>query len=92
MIKHEIEANGTEIWLKNNLLYNKNGPAIIYSDGFEHWLTPWLNSNINHRIDGPAEIWPDGNEFWSNNGKSIDINDTEKYKKDHVLKHRKKVR
>ncbi len=36
-IKVLVSKNGTEFWVKNNLLHRENGPAIIRKDGFKKW-------------------------------------------------------
>jgi len=45
-------------------LHRLDGPAIIYSNGYEGWC---VNGNY-HRHDGPARTWVDGSQEWYLNG------------------------
>ena len=59
-----ILADGSEIWLRNELSHRTDGPAERWTDG----TLRWAQNNEYHREDGPAVVYPDGRVFWYLNG------------------------
>ena len=68
MINPEIDSDGTKIW-KNpqGQFHNEDGPAVIYSDGYEAW---YINGKP-HREDGPAIIYANGDKIWFIDSKEV---------------------
>jgi hypothetical protein len=62
----EVSSIGTKRWFdKKGRLHRLDGPAFIYSDGYEEW---YRHGKL-HRDDGPAIIWPSENQFvWYKDG------------------------
>ena len=54
----------------NGQYHRENEPAIIWSDGDEHW---YLNGK-KHRTDGPAIEHANGDKEWCLNGKKYGCN------------------
>ncbi|MCK5016055.1 MAG: hypothetical protein KAS32_03195 [Candidatus Peribacteraceae bacterium] len=66
MSEPRVRPNGDKFWYNEyNDLHREDGPAIIYSNGTQHWF---INGE-RHREDGPAITRIDGSEDWYVNGR-----------------------
>lgn len=46
-----IYQDGTQLWVKNGILHNENGPAVIRANGDRGW---YLNGKL-YRVAGPDD-------------------------------------
>ena len=64
----EIDSLGTKRWYNElGQLHRIDGPAIIYTDGYQAYL---VNGKL-HRTDGPALIYADGYQYWFIHGNQL---------------------
>ena len=62
------QENNKVLWLMDNKLHRLDGPAVIYSDGYQEWFV----DDKLHRLDGPAAIYvygSNGTQVWCVNDK-----------------------
>lgn len=59
--------DGSFIYLLNDRLHRKDGPALYFKSGYMKW---YIHGSL-HRTDGPACVYESGQVFWHLYGKSM---------------------
>lgn len=71
-------SNGDKEWWVDGLLHRVDGPAIDRVNGQQFWYI----KGLLHREDGPAAIYPNSSATHYLNGRSIEVNEFNKFVRD----------